>query len=59
MQQLGCVDNKYLPDYAQGYALEAVEHRLLGFFRSKDIPYRIELDESIKNGCDLQPGRAG
>ena len=58
MQQLGCVDNKYLPDYAQGYALEAVEHRLLGFYRSKDIPYRIELDESIKTAVTCnQDGR--
>ena len=46
--KLGCVYNKYLPDYADQYSLQAVEQRLLGFYNSRDVPYRIHLDKSIQ-----------
>ncbi|MCK4308068.1 hypothetical protein KAW50_07595 [candidate division WOR-3 bacterium] len=48
IKKMGVTYNKILPDFADGYTLKAVEDRLLGVFASKDVPYEIILDDSIK-----------
>ncbi|MFH1905735.1 MAG: hypothetical protein ABIK53_09490 [bacterium] len=48
IEKLGFTYNKILPDFADNYALNSVKDRLLGVFASKDIPYEIMLDSSIK-----------
>lgn len=48
IHNIGIIYNKTLPDFADDYRIEAVKDRLLGIFDSRDIPYKIELDTSIK-----------
>jgi len=48
IKKLGIIYNKYLPDWAGGYKIEATKDRLLGIYTHKDIPYEIKLDKSIK-----------